>query len=194
MIRRPLKWRYHAGRRRTHRSSWLTKTENSSARGGRGFGRRSPGPPLCSELLRTPYRRSSQDPEILWKSAGSESQQLATFPRPVCGDVGRRSGVVAFNPTRWPLDWRRDAADCYRELPRISLLSTSVNRARRRAEALRLGPYWSWRSVPTAPAVARGTPLHVGRQWQPSAASRLRWVALPAGAATSVPLPALPCP
>jgi len=28
-------------------------------------------------------------PEILWKSAGSESQQLATFPRPVCGDVGR---------------------------------------------------------------------------------------------------------
>src|SRR5215208_3812446 len=80
------------------------------------------------------------------------------------------------------------------ELRRIPLLQASVNRARRRAEALRLGPYWSWRSVPTAPAAARGTPLHVGRQWQPSAASRLRWGALPAGAASSVPLPALPCP
>src|SRR5215218_5886330 len=42
-----------------------------------------------NELLRKPYTRSSQDPEILWKSAGSESQQLATFPRPICGDVGR---------------------------------------------------------------------------------------------------------
>jgi hypothetical protein len=41
------------------------------------------------EFPRTPFWRSSQDPEILWKSAGSESQQLATFPRPVCDDVGR---------------------------------------------------------------------------------------------------------
>src|ERR687898_1114201 len=80
-----------------------------------------------SELRRTPLWRSSQDPEILWKSAGSESQQLATFPRPVCGDVGRRSGVVAFNPTRWRLDWRRDAGDCYRELPRILLLRRWMN-------------------------------------------------------------------
>jgi hypothetical protein len=40
-------------------------------------------------------------------------------------------------------------------LLRIPLLGTWVNRARRRAEALRLGPYWSWRSVLTAPAVAR---------------------------------------
>src|SRR5215212_8550048 len=58
MTRRHLKWRYHARRRRTHRSSWLTKTENTSV-GGRGFGSRGPGPPLCSELLRTPLRRSS---------------------------------------------------------------------------------------------------------------------------------------
>src|SRR5215218_8015852 len=84
---------------------------------------------LRGEPPRTPLWRSSQDAEILWKSAGSESQQLATFPRPVCDDVGRRSGVVAFNPTRWRLDWRRDAGDCYNELPRIPLfLGTSVNK------------------------------------------------------------------
>src|SRR5215213_1390694 len=84
------------------------------------------------------------------------------------------------------------------QLPRIHLPRTPVNKGiRRRTEAHSPGPYltyWSWRSVPTAPAVARGTPLHVGRQWQPSAASRPRWGALPAGAASSVPLPALPCP
>jgi hypothetical protein len=153
MIRRPLKWRYHAGRRRTHRSSWLTKTENSSARGGRGFGRRSPGPPLCSELLRTPYRRSSQDPEILWKSAGSESQQLATFPRPVCDDVGRCSGVVAFNPTRWQLHWRRDAGDCYCELRRIPLPRSRVNKGMKKGPRL-LRPDPSL--VATQPGRSRG--------------------------------------
>ena len=38
--------------------------------------------------------RSSHHPEILRKPAGSKSQPLATFTRPVRGDVVRLSGAV----------------------------------------------------------------------------------------------------
>src|SRR5829696_9934024 len=43
----------------------------------------------AEELLRTPYRRSSQNPTILRKLGASKSQPLAMFPRSVCSDAGR---------------------------------------------------------------------------------------------------------
>src|SRR5687768_6747595 len=50
------------------------------------------------------------------------------------------------------------------------------------------------RSVPTASAVARVSPLHIGRRYPPTAPSPHRRAELPAGAGCSAILPALPFP
>jgi hypothetical protein len=95
---------------------------------------------FASELLRIPTRRSSHHPEILRKPAGSKSQPLATFSRPVCFDVGPLSGLAGPKGDRRPRLGAQNPAACYGELPRIRLPRTRVNKGKKKEGQGVLGP------------------------------------------------------
>ena len=83
---------------------------------------------IVGEFLRTPSTRSSTNTEILRKSPSSKSQRIATVPRPVCSETARISARPGPNGDRMSLFRSSEPGDCYRELPRIPLPRTQVNR------------------------------------------------------------------
>src|SRR5215207_4574616 len=80
--------------------------------------------------------------EILAKLNRSKSQQLVTNPRHRCSHLQTDRDLTGANSVLSTLDRGYEGEDCYRELPRMLLLGTSVNKGKEKGRPSAWSPFF----------------------------------------------------